>query len=223
MFRGQNSLFQNKPISDLSSWLAVATANLEPSSRLRISEEIESHYSQAVAAHLFNDESEAFAKTSALSELGDPRQAARRFQKSHLTVRESEWINRREASARNRFFRGALLALLTFNVIFVFLGGSLRTYGIACSAFLILQEVCSRWAIKKSLPQNSLRRQLSMVNLASGLAFTVMFCAFSRPDSPRSLDAVALFATYAIYICCSRAFRIWLKLRKSQPDDHLPS
>ena len=109
---------------DLAGWLDIAILDLEHPARQRISSEIQSHYTESVAAHLTNGQTEILAHSSALAELGDPIAAARQFQKTHLTEDESgrlRWAQ--EKSARPFFSPGiawldysalALLALFLF-------------------------------------------------------------------------------------------------------------
>jgi hypothetical protein len=67
----------------------MATRDLMPSAQARVRPEIEAHYAEAVASHLKDGLPEPAAQAAALADLGDAQVAARRFQKEHLTIRDT--------------------------------------------------------------------------------------------------------------------------------------
>jgi hypothetical protein len=78
----------------LRGWLETATAGLVTPAKQRIRTEIEAHYREAVAAHVAQGLSEPSAKNAALVELGEPRAAAKRFRRSHLTTKNVGAVNK---------------------------------------------------------------------------------------------------------------------------------
>jgi hypothetical protein len=84
-------LGRNKP-RNLAEWLETATWYLVPSAKERIRAEIEAHYIEAVQSHLAGGSTEPAAQAAALADLGNPRSAARRFRREHLTDEDAEAI-----------------------------------------------------------------------------------------------------------------------------------
>lgn len=92
------------PEQTLSDWLRIATWRLADSAKVRIRIEIEAHYTQAVEAHRGNGLSETDARVAALTELGDPEAAAKRFRKRHLTEWEAYRLRRLEKGPRSIWY-----------------------------------------------------------------------------------------------------------------------
>ena len=86
------SIFQKQKAHDLRAWLRIATMGLAAPAKERIRLEVEAHHAEAVAAHLHEGLSEPDAHSAALTELGDPDEAANCFRKQHLTAREAEQV-----------------------------------------------------------------------------------------------------------------------------------
>lgn len=78
---------------ELTAWLVLATFGLVPSAKERIKREIETHFADAVMAHVTAGLSQEAAETVALEELGDIQSAAKAFQKKHLTEEEEKWLH----------------------------------------------------------------------------------------------------------------------------------
>lgn len=95
------NIFHRRQVQTLSEWLEIATRKLTDASKERIRLEIDSHYADAVGAHREDGLSEADAQTKALTELGAPKTAARRFRKQHLTEREDQRLKNSEKMARS--------------------------------------------------------------------------------------------------------------------------
>src|ERR1017187_398781 len=85
----------------LRGWLESATTGLVAPAKQRIRTEIEAHYREAVATHVAQGLSEPSAKNAALVELGEPRAAARRFRRSHLTSGDAKLAARYLTFARS--------------------------------------------------------------------------------------------------------------------------
>src|SRR5579862_2220503 len=97
---------------NLSDWLRIATWRLADSAKERIRPEIEAHYAQSVEAHRENGLSESAAHAAALTELGDPETAGKRFRKRHLTESEAEKLKKWDKRARRIW--NLLFAYLSF-------------------------------------------------------------------------------------------------------------
>jgi hypothetical protein len=96
------------PNPNLANWLIIATETLCLPAMQRIKLEITSHFEDAVESGLAEGWSETDAEVKALADLGDPRSAAQRFQKEHLTGHEVGLIQ--EKFCRNR--RGIFWTLM---------------------------------------------------------------------------------------------------------------
>jgi hypothetical protein len=79
-------------LEGLPRWLEIATEGLVAPAKERIRTEIETHYSEAMAAHTAEGASESVAQMAALGELGDAKAAAKRFRKQHLTKSEAKTL-----------------------------------------------------------------------------------------------------------------------------------
>lgn len=88
------SVFQADQMQDLPEWLEIASEELAAPAKERIRLEIEAHYAEAAAAHLAEGLSESDARKAALADLGDAKEAARRFSKQHLTERDAKTVER---------------------------------------------------------------------------------------------------------------------------------
>jgi hypothetical protein len=106
-------LFRKPSVQNVSEWLEAATRKIAPPAQERIGQEIEAHNAESVTAHLLAGLSKNDAEAEALAELGDVREAARRFRRQHLTVRQATCL---EASDKNS--RSARL-LAVHHVLFV--------------------------------------------------------------------------------------------------------
>jgi|SRR5579872_2067424 len=100
VFGNLMKLFHKRPVEDLYEWLEIATKKLAPPARARVKLEIEAHYAEAVAAHRAAGSLEYASQAEALAELGDAKEAARNFQKRHLTAREFKAVEGMLKSAR---------------------------------------------------------------------------------------------------------------------------
>jgi hypothetical protein len=96
-------MFFRKPKArNVSEWVEAATRKIAAPANERIRREIEAHYAEAVVAHLDGGLSEGEANAAALAELGDARQAARRFRRQHLTVWEATALEVNDKFAKSK-------------------------------------------------------------------------------------------------------------------------
>src|SRR5690348_13070185 len=79
-------------IENISEWLDIATKDLAPSAKQRITREIQNHYADALQAHVEENQNPSDASSTALNELGDPSRAAKIYCKKYLTLKEDEEI-----------------------------------------------------------------------------------------------------------------------------------
>jgi hypothetical protein len=75
--------------AELIRWLETANDGLCEEACQATRQEIESHYSDALKSYLAAGRSQAEARLVAMADLGDPREANRRFKKTHLTIKEA--------------------------------------------------------------------------------------------------------------------------------------
>lgn len=94
------TIFRKPRVLTLPEWLEIATRKLSQPAKDRIRLEIEAHYAEAVEAHRENGLSESAAQTSALAELGDAKDAGKRFRKQHITEREAQTLKTADKTSR---------------------------------------------------------------------------------------------------------------------------
>ena len=82
-------------------WFSIATKNIAPSELEPLRSELEGHVSDALNSYRQAGLSRLEAEEKAVLELGDPKIAARGFQKSHLTVQDARRLGR-DFPARSR-------------------------------------------------------------------------------------------------------------------------
>jgi hypothetical protein len=118
------SVFQRHQVQDLHEWLGIATKDLVATAKERIRFEIETHYAESAAAHLVQGLSESDARMEALAELGQAKEAAKRFRKQHLTIKEAEKVEREFMWSRwellGAYLGYFLLAVLWFLPLFLY-------------------------------------------------------------------------------------------------------
>jgi hypothetical protein len=212
-----NQINNSKADGLLSWWLAVATKDLAVSSKKRIAREIGLHYAEAVESHLAQGESEDAAPINALKDLGEPKAAAKKFRRSHLTRREEQkllelkkksgilWQLAVHAPALafvlfwvlpRQFARAPLgsIALWAFVMISLFLNAS---------SFYII-----KWPGSKSVLSSLLI--LEILRVFSILSLLVLFYIAYRGPMPALLLLSSAFLLFSII----RSFNCWKKIRK---------
>jgi hypothetical protein len=111
-------LFRKPNVQNISEWLETATRKIAPPAQQRLRLEIEAHYAESVATHLLAGLSEEKANGAALAELGDVRQAARRFKRQHLTVRQATNLDAWDKHSKSLFQLGCCyLVFFSFGIV----------------------------------------------------------------------------------------------------------
>jgi hypothetical protein len=201
---------------DLPGWLEIATDDLEESAKQRIAIEIESHNADSIAAHLGDGQTESAAQATALSELGDPRAAAKRFKRSHLTKRDAKRIRTWLNFASPPFFSGYALFIDCAPIIaialcyaFPFLLFSVFT------GFIIVLYACLRAFPRLSyLKGKGHFHEIGFSFFAVNAMVTVILILPSINDHSLVFTAQA---AYLFYTAVIPNFRVWRKLCKN-PD-----
>jgi hypothetical protein len=212
----------------LAGWLDIATDGLEEPAKQRIANEIETHYAEAVSAHLVAGETEISAQATALAELGDPQQAAPKFRKGHLTEREAKSLNFMERAAAKPLFAFRMLPLdsipfAAFALLFIHVRSipvnrhSLNLHYLAClvlvayAGFRLVPRSLWAWG----LPRNSFLKGIALSYLLTSLVIlgpTVLFLFMHDHDLWSAFNSTVYFYIYGIAL--NPGFRIWRKLRK---------
>lgn len=221
----------------LAGWLEIATDGIEASAKQRIASEIESHYAEAVNSHIAEGESQESARSIALAELGDPHKAAVNFRKSHLTERETFYLNQLEWIAAKPFlsFWALLLDGIPFalTTVFFFLtnGDSHSTLGLRFLPSLLLLAYSGYRLMPRMLYTKEQSRSLFLRRVAL-CAFTtqmivgptiILIGPLTHDSEPFCFIDAPLFM-YIYGYALNPYFRIWRKLRKiNDPRTELPS
>ena len=103
-------------IVNFNQWFTVATFQIAAQELPKIRNELEGHVLDAIQTHQQTGLSRIEAEEKAVLELGDPKIAAREFQKSHLTVQDARRLGR-DFPARSREL--AKKAIWIVNVFYV--------------------------------------------------------------------------------------------------------
>lgn len=193
------------PVDPLFDWLRIATQGLTGASKERIRPEIEAHYAQAVEAHRHGGSTESEAQKSALADLGNPHEAAKRFCKRHLTQRDAKRLEQAHNSAKNILFlllNYAMFWLYTSGYIIPQAGPRLFTHLQNRWVYFTLQFILSfiiptawfvvaRWSSTK--PNRNLLWLLALCDLQSPLFFYFVL----------SPSTISFSATVASNVFCS--------------------
>jgi hypothetical protein len=94
-------LFRKTNVQNVSEWLEATTRKLAPAAQERVRLEIEAHHAESMAAHVQAGLSKNDAEAAALAELGDVRQAARRFSRQYLTARQARNLEAWDKNSRS--------------------------------------------------------------------------------------------------------------------------
>jgi len=211
----------------LRGWLETATAGLVIPAKQRIRTEIEAHYREAVAAHVARGLSEPSAKNAALVELGEPRAAARRFRRSHLTTKNVE-----AANIALRFTRpwGLPLAyLLFFGSQFVHRDvfreeerhylSSATLFAIECLAFIVVPTICFAMARRRDARPNIrllvLMPTISVYIWTGSMWFTIYGLSFSFWLIISMCMGPAFVGTFLLWRKLREAADIWPEIPPS--------
>ena len=181
--------------------------------------EIGAHYTEALAAHVAGGLSESDAKAAAVAELGDPKAAAKRFRKEHLTAEQAE-----EAASYLKWARNVwvLLGMYLFFSSMLYMDRALvhRKHYLAPGVYftigfltlVVIPTACFFVARRKTSRPN-----ISFILLIQSGAFFAWMISFLF-----NIHGPGFFlATYSLsYGCCIliRPLRLWHKLRKAGDD-----
>jgi hypothetical protein len=161
----------------IAEWLMIATKDLCEQAKTRIAFEIQTHYGEAVDAHLAKGESLEGAQVLALEELGDPKAAMKRFRRKHLTEKENKWVLGLTAEATGPYPKGNLVAETLLIVCSIGAIPFLRNFFPStqhycelayCYAFIILASYPRTWILRfaaKKPPANLLTSQLVLIKI----------------------------------------------------------
>jgi hypothetical protein len=206
------------PIQSLAEWLDTATEKLSRPAKERIKLEIKSHFEDAVETHRAEELTEAQAQARSLTDLGDAKAAAKRFQKNHLTELEAKRLEA-TLSSYQRWSRS--LWMNGFSYVFgtLFFAGEdylfekhhvpLVLPGVSTMAGLILSTI-SLWIARHHDFRSSLRLlfTLDMLNRFNVLMFFGFYGAWV---------SWVPFCTILLIFSSPKMvgeFRLWLKIQK---------
>jgi hypothetical protein len=210
----------------LAGWLEIATDGLEDPARQRIAIEIEGHYAEAVNAHLAAGEPELSAQAKAVAELGDPQEAALKFQKNHLTEIEAKWMKSLEWTASKPFFSfwSPLLDGISLAGCALLLSYGSRNSRHLFDSYFLAGFLLAGYAGFRLIPRllyfrarsrNSFRRGLALCGLITTKALFLAYAAFLYMQDRDFWGGLnALFIIYVWGFAFNPGFRIWNKLRK---------
>jgi hypothetical protein len=207
----------------LEGWLEIATEDLELSAKQRIAKEIESHYAEAVSAHIVAGELELSARGQALAELGDPRDAARDFCKTYLTSSDVKWLRSMEKMAAQRFFSFQTVPLVSIDLLplaglalFVNPPHSSPSWRIVALFLLSIFggfRLIPRLLFLRMLPRKTFVKGIALSGLAGSitvlLAYALSIFLKHRPEFCVTL------CFYLNGFLFRRAHEVWRKLRKT--------
>ncbi len=210
----------------LAGWLEIATDDLEPLAIQRIAHEIETHYAEAVSAHVATGQPEVSAQDTALAELGDPRVAAANFKKTYLTASEAEWMQAWERIAAKPLYLSSMLRWDLMPVAALALLFPHPRWIINCRllALVVLMaysvfRLIPRLLCSRILPRSNFRRALALSSSLPLLFLGLYFALFiyAHRDVTRGFfDVFDIFlAAYLFYFWSfsrNPGWRIWNKL-----------
>jgi hypothetical protein len=205
--------------AQLCEWLRAATKGLVASAKERIRMEIETHYTEAVAAHVADGLSETDAKMAAVAKLGDARAAAKRFRKEHLTAEEADAAASYLKWARNLW---VLLGMYLFFCFTLYMDRDLvhaKHYLTSSASFMVgfltlvvIPTAC--FVVVRC--KNSKPNMTLIVLVQSGAFFAWVICFFFNTHGP----GIWSFLYGLMYACVLliRPLRLWKKLRRAGDD-----
>ena len=174
----------------LDAWLETATDDLTAPVRERIRVELQSHFADAVADHMANGFTEAEAKAAALSGLGSPTAARRRFHRRHLTEKDVERIGNTMKWASGRHLVWSLPLLVVACAVFLYTDKNLprqlqpSALDIVVSVVLIfgLFQLLSYLKLKQGGRAPDLRDLVLLQMLPEAISIALFIWWFSRFD-----------------------------------------
>jgi hypothetical protein len=212
--------------SNIGLWLVIATDGLYSSAKSRIESEIQNHYNEAVESHLGAGSSNEEAKARALTELGDPKIAAKNFRRRHLTKKEVQSITKVIFVATNPSSRKALFFTGFLFLISVSLMALFDTYRecLKWTGFFLLfmlgEFICGvsvRFA--KELPQPQLTRRVLLITGLHDL-FSLFYFVIFYYFIPDPIVALAL-APSMVSIFDRHGIILWFKVRNKLHEEQI--
>jgi hypothetical protein len=217
---------RNGVLHGLPEWLEIATGELEDHARLRVATEIRSHYAEAVASHLAAGESAESAQTTALAELGDPKEAARNLKRNHLTavevfsIRWIEWLAAKPLFS-NRMLLVDGISLAALALVFFRPGSDLQLFGGYALLTYTGFRLIPRLLFTRAPSRNYFCRTVTLSCLTTTSALVLIIATLFFLKSHQTLVGVILLINGLNH---TPSLRTWNKLRKmgDQPFDQLP-
>ncbi len=230
-----------KGAHSLDDWLAIATRGLCDDARIRIREEMEEHFADAVATLTPEAGTDSKASMIALRELGSPRLARELYRKQNLTELEADAIKAfRDAMDPKFYFFGEYRRLETWQIAILLLPflsltlfsavGSQSSWAhtasyICLCGFMVFLFGAGRIA-RAITSRDSASRGYLAFRILLGIATTFWMAAFGISAfayyiaevgatlTSGPVDAI-LFVTAAIALIpqVTLEFRIWTKIR----------
>lgn len=204
----------SESVDTLEAWLGTATNKLTQTGKERITLEITSHFNDAEVSYRANGLADVDAQARALADLGDPKEAGRRFKKRHLTQSEAAFLENRLNQYQK--WRKPWTQLL----FWIFLGW-LYIVQRRDHSFLPLLVICGLLFVAQSFSlalasRRGFRALLRLMLALDNLAYLSMFLIFSIYGHLFPA-AVALLMTSWRWVS---AFRLWLKIGKLADVSH---
>jgi hypothetical protein len=202
--------FGRRPqVRGLYHWLEIATEKIASPAKERIRSEIEAHYAEALAGHVAEGQTETDAKAAALADLGDPKTAARRLRRQHLTEREAglaDCMLRYERSGVSLAF-----ACLVFGLIY----RNCRDQGLLIPGFLgfVVFPAVSFIIARRKVVRMSV---LVLTECLDGCVVAAVVYMMGLWPIYR-LDAWVAVLVMG-FACVVRPLRLWYKLRRAGDD-----
>jgi hypothetical protein len=205
---------------NLEDWLLVATRGLESSARGRISTEITAHFSESVSAYKADGKPESDAYSMALADLGNAYQAAKEFQKSHLTEREAKWLKKIENTASKATFASTTESDDVSFYFFLLASVQLSFTGLALGFPISIGErAIPRLLYVRRLSYSSFQSQLLFAKALIYVGWETLF-VYCAPKWPTTFDMYGVFpmillcyGLVIVNIGIYRSLRVWSKLR----------
>jgi len=220
----------------IAVWLLIATKDLCRQAQSRIWVEIQGHYKEAVESWVADGQSIEKAETLALDGLGDPKEAGRKFRKTHLTENENIKVQRLTAVATGPYPKGNLVAeiLLFVGAICAvrlgrdFFGSTQHYYELAYSYTLMMfAKYPLKWIFRvaaKTSPPHSATNRIVLINImgeiVSAFILGILICFLFYPDLSVSDAFITGFVSFVLFIPASIIpwQRIWRKVRRGNAD-----
>jgi hypothetical protein len=195
----------------LAEWLEIATRGLAAPGKERITREIEAHYAEAVQARVDQGEIQHNAEARALAELGNPVSAAKRFERSHLTKDEAEYLANLDGKKRtaSKLILDCLIIAIIFSLT-AWLNHSRKPAVVLGASLLFFASQIFCLVISKRPASKSKIRLLLFVNLLESLVSNIAMLILLDMSLFSSVGAFAMVLFYVT----KPQYLLWLKMVK---------